>query len=444
MTKQNIIRIFHASEDEFNAITRVTGYLKAKQLIPLFQKNILDANPRKPKTNRVTSEIIDTLKGSPELFQFKSKGLLIATSSATSLERNRYKVDFSGGVEGVLDGGHNMLSIGIFLIEAATGQEWSRKLKTWDDLMSVWDENLGEILELEDELNFYVATELLIPSDDSAETLEEFRIAMIDICASRNNNAQLSLEAKANQKGFYDEIRARFEKKSPQLAERVEWKLNEWKSDDRTPIRVRDLVSLAWVPLSLLEKENCLSNDETFDLNPTLLYSSKAKLSENFDLLMTQDDIATQQKTGKYQLQNSSVESAFDILVDMPELVDWMHINLPKSYNRSGGKFGKITAVKKPKTGTASTPYFKQPTEFKVPDGFIAPLVFGLSAIMEVEECQVGWKVNPFEFLEKHFDAIVEGFNMAITMSNYDPQKVGKDKGSYNLAFQQFKFALMS
>ena len=78
-----------------------------------------------------------------------------------------------------------------------------------------------------------------------------------------------------------------------------------------------------------------------------------------------------------------------------------------------------------------------------MPDGFITPLVFGLSAIMEVKNCKVTWMVEPEKFLEKHFDKIVEGFNMAITMSNYDPQKVGKDKGSYNLAYQQYKFALM-
>lgn len=443
MAKQNIIRIYRASEDEFNAITRVTGYLKGKQLIQLFKPNILDANPRKPKANRVTSEIIETLKGTPELFQFKSKGLLIGTASATALERNRFKVDFSKGTEGILDGGHNMLSIGVYLIESATGLDWSRKIKTWDDLMSVWDEHLSDIRELEEELDFYVTTELLIPSDDSAETLEEFRIALIDICAARNNNAQLSLEAKANQKGFYDEIRSRFEDKVPKLSKRVEWKHNEWESDDRTPIRVRDLVSLAWIPLSLLEKEDCLSEEEAFDLNPTLLYSSKSKLSELFDNLMSQEDIASQQKNGKFELHNTSVGTAFDVLVDLPKLVDWMHINLPKSYNRCGGKFGKITAVKKPKRGTALTPFFKEPTEFKVPDGFITPLVFGLSAIMEVKNCKISWRTNPEKFLLKNFDQIVEGFNMAITMSNYDPQKVGKDKGSYNLAYQQYKFALM-
>jgi len=443
MTKSTIIRIVHASEDKFNAITRVTGYLKGKQLLQLFNPNILDANPRKPKANRVTAEIIDTLKGTPELFQFKSKGLLIGTASAKSLERNRFKVDFSKGTEGILDGGHNMLSIGIYLIESATGEDWSKRIKTWDDLMSAWGENLGDIMELGDELDFYVTTELLIPSDETAETLEEFRIALIDICAARNNNAQLSLEAKANSKGFYDEIRSRFANKLPNLAKRVEWKHNEWESDDRTPIRVRDLVSLAWVPLTLLEKENCLSEKEAFDLNPTLFYSSKSKLSELFDTLMSQDDIASQQKSGKFELHNTSVGSAFDVLVKMPELVDWMHINLPKSYNRNGGKFGGISAVKKPKRGTALTPFFKKPTEFKVPDGFITPLVFGLSAIMEVKNCKVSWMVDPEQFLEKHFDKIVEGFNMAITMSNYDPQKVGKDKGSYNLAYQQYKFALM-
>ena len=443
MTKSTL-RMVHASKEAFGSITRVTGYIKGRQLVQLFQPDILDANPRKPKSNRVTSEIVETLRNTPELFQFKSKGLLLGTASATSLERNRFALNFDRGNEGILDGGHNMLSIGVYILEQATGEDWSRKARNWEDLMAAWSENDDSIAELDDELDFFVSAELLIPSNDKEETLEEFRIALIDICAARNNNAQLSQEAKANQKGFYDEIRKRFENKHSQLSKRVEWKLNEWESEDRTPIRVRDLVALSWIPLSLLEDEDCLSSQESFDLNPTLLYSSKAKLSEQFDALMRLDDIATQQKSGRFELHNSAVGTAFEILTDLPELVDWIYTELPGAYNRAGGKFGAITSVKKPKRGTALTPYFQTAAKFKVPDGFIAPLVYGLASLMTVDGCKVKWRTDPKRFLEKHFDEIVEGFSVVITMANYDPQKVGKDKGSYLLAKKQYQFASMS
>jgi len=443
MTKV-MLRMVHGSKEDFGAITRVTGYIKGRQLVQLFQAEILDANPRKPKANRVTAEIIETLKTTPELFQFKSKGLLIGTASSTALDRNRFALEFERGNEGILDGGHNMLSIGIYILELGTGEDWSRKVKNWEDLMSAWFDNLDSISELNDELDFYVSAELLVPANSKEETLEEFRIALIDICAARNNNAQLSQEAKANQKGFYDEMRTRFEAKHPELSKRVEWKLNEWESDDRTPVRVRDLVALSWIPLSLLDEKDCLSSQEAFDLNPTLLYSSKAKLSEQFDALMTLDDIAVQRKSGKYELHNTSVGTAFEILTDMPSLVDWIYTEFPSAYNRAGGKFGGITSVKKPKKGTVPTPYFQKPAKFKVPDGFIAPLVYGLSSLMEVKGCKVKWATDPITFLKKHFDEIVEGYSVVITMAGYDPQKVGKDKGSYLLAKKQFQFATMS
>ena len=443
MTKTTI-RIVHASSEDFGAITRVTGYIKGRQLIQLFQKNILDANPRMPKASRVTGEIIETLRGTPDLFQFKSKGLLIGTSSAKALERNRFELGFRKGAEGVLDGGHNMLSIGTYILEQATGEDWTSSIRNWEQLMEAWGENIDDIKELEDELDFYVSTELLIPSSRGEDVLEEFRIALIDICAARNNNSQLSQEAKANQRGFYDEIRSRFDNKLPKLSKRVEWRLNEWESDDRTPIRVRDLVVMSWIPLSALEDADCLSEEESFDFNPTLLYSSKAKLSEQFDRLMSLEDIATQQKNGKFELHNSAVGSAFDVLADFPKIVDWIHVHLPDAYNRAGGKFGGITSVKKPKRGSAKTPYFQEPCKFKVPDGFVMPLVYGIGSLLEVDECEVRWRTDPIQFLQKHFDEIVEGYMVVITMASYDPQKVGKDKGSYLLARKQFQFATMS
>lgn len=439
----SIVRIVHACSEDFGPITRVTGYIKGRQLLPLFNEGILSANPRMPKANRVTGEIIETLRSTPELYQFKSKGLLIGSANADSLERNRYSLQFRRGADGVLDGGHNMLSIGIYMLELATGDDWARSVKNWDQLMEAWDAHLAEIKSLGDELDFYVSTELLIPSSRDADVMEEFRIALIDICAARNNNAQLSQEAKANQRGFYDEIRSRFEAKLPELSKRVEWRLNEWESDDRSPIRVRDLVALACIPLSKLEEYDCLSSEMEFTFNPVHLYSSKAKLSEQFDELMAQHDIAKQQKNGKFELHNTAVGSAFDVLVDFPKVVDWLHKRLPEAYNKSGGKFGRITAVKKPKHGTAKTPYALEPAPYKVPDGFITPLVYGLGALLQVKGCKVSWKTDPIKFLEENFDEMVEGFAMAVTMSGYDPQKVGKDKGSYNLAEKQVQFALM-
>ncbi|MFZ1741256.1 MAG: hypothetical protein WAT93_00285, partial [Pontixanthobacter sp.] len=246
---KNVIRFTQADSQSTGLITRVIGFVPSRHLYVLFDNpTILDANPRKPKINRVTGDIIETLNETPELFHFKSKGLLIGTSSYEELQRNRYALDFQpSNAEGILDGGHNMLSMGIFFLSKVIDERDLRKIKTWDDLMETWNEFRDELDEVRDEFDFLIPVELLIPTDVKRETIEHFNIALIDICAARNNNAQLAEEAKANQKGFYEEIRKRFENKNPDLAARIEWKTNEWEADTARKVKVRDLIAMCWV-----------------------------------------------------------------------------------------------------------------------------------------------------------------------------------------------------
>src|SRR5438132_987376 len=82
------------------------------------------------------------------------------------------------------------------------------------------------ITAMKDSFEFKVPVELLVPSDpENDQLVSDFEMALLDICAARNNNAQLTTEAKANQRGFYEEIRKRLAK---HIADRVEWKSNEW------------------------------------------------------------------------------------------------------------------------------------------------------------------------------------------------------------------------
>ena len=434
-----IIRFAEAAKQTSGDITRVVGFIPAKHLISLFQKNILDANPRKPKVGRVTSEILDTLNETPELFQFKSKGVLIGTSNFKELQRNRYALNFEKSEsEGILDGGHNMLSIGLHVIKPFLDEKVWKKIKTWEDLLEQWDVYKDDIYDSRDDLDFALAAELLIPSSSDPIVVENYRIASIDICAARNNNAQLALEAKANQKGFYDEIRSRFEKVVPSLAQRIEWKTNQWESEDVRPIKVRDLIALSWIPLSLLDEQGKLP--ESFKLPPQMIYSGKGKLSEYFDTLMANPEVTTQMKDGRYELHNIAIGSAFDILCDIPNIADFIVKNLPKAYNNADGKFGGIAAVIKPKHSKALTPFYQKEMDYKVPDGFVAPLVYGVKALLEIENGIVKWKTDPIKFLEENFDEIVRGFTLPMKMAGLDPQKVGKSEQSYEFAFKQYEF----
>lgn len=438
-TSKIVIRFLEAASQTTGNMTRVIGFVPSRHIFTLFDNPALDANPRKPKVNRVTGDIIATLNETPELFQYKSKGLLIGTSSYEALQRNRYALDFyDPSSEGVLDGGHNMLSMGIFFLSKVMDELPLRKIKDWEDLQEAWNENRSKLEELRDEIEFLIPVELLIPSDNDPETIAAFNIALIDICAARNNNAQLAEEAKANQKGFYDEIRKRMEKKIPEIAERVEWKPNEWASDSTRKIKVRDLIALCWIPLNKLAEEGRLP--EGSKISPVQLYSSKGKCSEAFGELYEMKAISTQLTTGRYELHNSMVGSAFDILTDLPILYDWMVEHFPSTYNGNNGKFGRIDAVKMRKS---LSPYCENEMEYDVPDGFVMPLFYGLISLLEVKDSGLAWKVPPIKFLERWFAQILKGYKMPMEMAQFDPQKVAKNVGTYELAVKEFKFALM-
>lgn len=438
MSNNTIIKFSDAASQTSGDITRVVGFIPAKFVLPLFQSKILDANPRKPKVSRVTSDIMSTLEETPELFQFKSKGILIGTSNFEQLQRNRYRLEFSeSGAEGILDGGHNMLSIGLHLIEPFYSAKEMRQINDWDKFLEAYKNCEDEIKEKKDEYNFNLSAELIIPSSADLNVVENFRIASIDICAARNNNAALKQEAKAHQRGFYDELKSRLEKKHPSISARVEWKTNEWESDDKRPIRVRDLVTLLWIPLSVLAENEVIPKE--FRLNPKQLYSSKGKLSQEFDNLMETDGISRQQADGKYELTSTAVGSAIELMCDFPDLVDWIYANFSSAYNDNGTRrIGGITAVSKRNT---FTPYLQNPMDYAIPDGFIIPLIYGLKALIGYKEGKVFWTTEPLGFLKSHFKDIVSGFVMPIEMAGKDPQKVGKSDQSYDFAFKQYQFS---
>ncbi|MFD2032610.1 hypothetical protein ACFSKM_24450 [Ancylobacter dichloromethanicus] len=167
--------------------------------IPFFDHLTLEANPRAAKTGPVTRAIIESLEQTPELFPFKSKGILLGTSNYESLQRNRFELNFGDPEsEGVLDGGHNMLAIGIFfmLSTVAETRELSR-VTLWDDMKDLWEARRSDLEKVRERFDFLVPLELLVPSDaEDDRSVQQFEMSVLDICAARNNNAQLTQETK--------------------------------------------------------------------------------------------------------------------------------------------------------------------------------------------------------------------------------------------------------
>ncbi|MGE4251299.1 MAG: hypothetical protein AB7F09_18080 [Parvibaculaceae bacterium] len=434
---KTIIRFDQAAEQSDGAIKRIVGFVPAKNMLSLFDDATLDANPRSAKANNVTADIIESLREDPAIFQFKTKGILLGTSEYAELERRRYELHFENpAYEGLLDGGHNMLAIGTYLLSHVMDEKEVKKLKLWEDMKAAWAAHREAIAEQRDRFTFKVPVELLVPADPANDELvSSFQMALLDVCAARNNNAQLTTEAKANQRGFYEEIRIRLRK---EIADRVEWKSNEWESDDSRPVKVRDLVALAWIPLTVLNEHGLLpvltenGTPLNFNVLPQNIYRNKGELSKLFDKLMEHPQVSKAKNGPQHEVHNTTIGSAFDVLASLPDLYDEIFVGMGDAYNKAtGGKFGKIKAVKVPKRGNAYSPFAQRASEYGVPDGFVLPVLYGLKALMEIKNGKVQWKADPMQFLKRHIKTLVGAFKMPMEMAGFDPQKVAKSENSY-------------
>jgi hypothetical protein len=454
------------SDDSDNVVCRVVGTVPMKYLLPLFHEGVLDPNPRSARVNRVTDDIIRSLERTPELFPNKSKGVLIGTANYESLQRSRYRVSFEDPeVEGILDGGHNMLAIGLFMLREVMDERDWKQVKSWDDLLSIWSEYETELERRKDEFDVLVPIELLVPAGDDDEKIEAFHSALIEICSARNNNAQLPLEAAANKKGFYDEIK----KQVPDdLAARVEWRPNTWEDEEeKRPVKVRDLVALAWIPLNLLNAKEGLPLDVS--VSPQNIYRNKGECSKLFDVLMGHEKVTRKGEASRHRLIHAGVRSAFKILGDLPHLYDLIYEEFPEAYNSHGRRFRANPIVKlydpegrqaarsagKDISGFTATvpvtPFLRLPVRApgggskpcSYPEGLIMPLVYGLQGLMRVTNGKVHWVVDdPAGFVSEVLPEVAGAYQLVLEMAKWDPQKIAKNPASHEFAVRQFRAAV--
>jgi hypothetical protein len=444
------IKFDQASEQCHGFVRRIFGLVKLKHLIPLISDLDLEANPRDSRVSKVTNDILESLEKTPDTFAYKSKGILVAASEYRALERNRYELIFvNPQIEGILDGGHNTLAVGLHILELALGEEFhatSKSIKLWDDFKTVWDSSAQKIKDYRDSLdpedesfNTLIPVELLLPLDSQDPIyVESFNRALLEICAARNNNAQLKTEAKANAQGYFEALKNVL---PAEISSRVEWRPN-----DGGEIKTPDVVSLAWIPLSFYSGEFTDEDGKIVDA-PSMpqIYSTKGDCVTRFERLMSSHEVSEVSGGNfKRDLKNSQVLSAFKIAGQMPALFDLIYEAFPDAYNSQEGKFGKITAVKKMNGGKIKvSKYTRKAIAWKYPEGYVVPVVAGLRAIMEKDESgNLNWKVaDPALFVKKHLNQVVASYKGVIELVDYDPQKVGKASAAYETAFNAFETA---
>lgn len=461
MSKTNsiIIKFEGSSEQIVGGITKIVGLVQARFFVSIIDSLNLEANPRSSKSGVVTDAIQETITNMPSLFPFMSKGVLLASSNYERLERGRIRLEPNNlKIEGILDGGHNTLAIGLFILGQALnyhGKFLSSSTKNWDAFKKIWKENRNIVEsyikdtqtgETENKLDFLVPVELLVPRDinDSA-CVFSFTNNLLEICEARNNNAELQLAAKANQKGYFEDLQELMESQNPVIANRIEWKTNEGGE-----IKAQDIIALSWVALNMITPVRDENYNERYlePIAPNKLYSAKGACLKQFEKLMSSPDVTEIADDGYHAvLINDEVLSAFKIAVDLPDLYDYIYENFPKCYNANGGHFLAITACKtlNEKRKVKITPFKGKKIDIMSPDGFIMPLFYGLQALLGKRtvngKFEIYWTQPPMSFLHDNFNKIVADYMGNLSLCDYDPQKVGKALKIYDDAIKTYKMA---
>ncbi len=422
---------------------RVFGLVKVKQLVRLIENLDLDSNPRNSKAGSITADIIESLERYPDIFPLMSKGLLISAMHFRALDRDRYQLKFEDkSIEGVLDGGHNLLAVGLYVLsEALSEAQVDKRIGAtviFADFKKLYKQYYAEIDSfLEDAKNKhilerYVPIELVVPASDSDEDLLAYRDALPLIQQARNNNAQLKKQTLADHGGIFEELKATID---PKLRDLVEWKTN-----DGGVVDVRDLIALSWLPLAQLDFD--VHDKAKKRISPPSvqqLYSSKATVLNRYVEFMEAEEVGRTPVGEKYELHNDLVRSALKITASLPNLFEQVCEFAAKMYDKAGPKikFRDLAVVEAAnRRKEPSHKFSRAKATLLVPDGFVWPVISGFRALMVREaDGALRWGADPVEFLHDNWEELAEAFNTIIETGAYDPQKVGKSKLSYDLFY---------
>lgn len=428
-----ILKLEHSNvpltSKEGKKINKIISSISPATLIRLVKFADNKINPRTASVNAITTSIYETLDKSPELFWYKTKGILIATKECQLLDRNRIKLSFDQpAYEGIMDGGHNTFAIARFIIDKLFGI----KFKKWDECKNYWNKNFDDIIkkfkEVENEprFQFSIPVEILYPND-SVGSLEDYYDAIAEICSARNNNIQLKETAKGNQVGCYDYLKEHLSRYSI-----------IWKTGDTGSIKSEDVIAMADIPLYFLQVEGLLPEEGIRKFNRVNLYSQKGQCISFFNEIIKNPKFSIEEKE-KFILKSDLIKSALKMTEDIMKLFDQLYINFPALYNKNNGSFGRIVEVKNKKSKVRFKTINKD-CDYTYPDGYIYPLISGIIKFMIYDDATntIQWRINPSSKEFKVENLNIMKYTGWIKQLDYNPQKVGKTNLMYLEADEVF------
>jgi len=426
---------------------RVSGLVRVRQLVGLIDCVDLDSNPRAARAGSITADIIESLERYPDIFPIMSKGILLSAVNFRRAERDRYQLRFEDKtVEGVLDGGHNLLAIGLYVLgealsEAAVNEKIGSRIifSQFKELFKLHFSQIDAFLMDEKNspmLDRRVPVELLIPVSDSDADHLAFRDALPLIQQARNNNAQLKNQTLADHAGIFEELKVAID---PKLRDLIEWKTN-----DGGVVDVRDLIALSWVVLAELDFDvKDRAGKRISPPSATQLYSSKATVLNRYVEFMESDTVGRFPAGGTYELNNELVRQGLKVAAAMPNLFEQVCELAGPMFDHTGTrtKFADLTVVEAANRKKDQVHKFSKTTSpMAVPEGFVWPVVAAFRALVERDsEGNLLWGTDPILFLHDYWKDLADSFYSILESGQFDPQKVGKSKLSYDLLYAKIE-----
>lgn len=432
-----VLRLAKRVNQHFPSAIRTYGTITVKNAAQLIQAVDLEANPRNSKVGPVTREIVESLRDDPELMPLKAKGVVLGSSSYRELDRDRLQLSFqTKDSEGILDGGHTLLAVGIYFLQEAIDPKrlkQQKKIEYWKDLKEVFDILEPELSAVfhpsnEDGLEHLsqkiIPIEVILPADEDDKSLVDYRNALFPIQSARNNNSPVKDSSKIDHRGLFDQLKTELPVK---VSEETDWKQNSgYRIQPQQPVAHAWIAILAsgYVPLDEMGKPVKLPG-------ATQLYASKGACVSLWDDYFSSNDVTSDVDGTKRELRNSKVLSALKVAAAMPDIFEFIEVNFADYYNSAGGRYGRISAVKEASERPAArkSKYYETPMDQAVPEGFIAPLLYATQELMDLDETgHLKWGSDPIKFLEKHMPDLMKEYDGLMDECDFDPQKVGKSR----------------
>jgi len=392
-------------------------------------------NPRLARRNRITDEIARTLEEAPDQFPLRAKGILLSASGYSQGD-GAIELGLRGAHEGLVDGGHTLLAVGLAMLRramlaarraespgesgaesAAAVDAEARRARDWPTFAPAWRARRAEVEDLargrggvprDGVFSALMPVEIIVPARPGGD--RGFRASLVGISRGRNASAQVAETAMLNLAGLYGPLKAHL---PGHVRDEV-----EWVPGGGGRLKAVGVVAVAFIAL------NRVADATGVSIRPMDVYSRKSALRRYERLIR------------EVGASHPAVDGALAMLPDLLRLHDAVQSGLPAAYNRLGGRYGLIAGDRAPPSeryggAPEGGPFLRR--------GHLTPVLYAFSTLMEESGGRLAWSEDPHAFLERHIGEIAAVFRETIRQPLATHDQVGRSPASYSLMLQTFE-----